>query len=414
MINEVLLMSIIPRERYFQKIMQYRNAPLIKVITGMRRAGKSYILRHILQKAVSDHDVPPENIFYVDKERIEFDPIMNYQDLYQLFQTFLKTIQTDKKIIIAIDEIQSIDQREKFINSSLSQYREKAEIFITGSNSTMLSSELTTYLTGRYLEFEIYPLSFEEYGIFTQQSKSRQLFNEYLKYGGLPGIFSVQKTDEAIFSYLQGIYNTILLKDLIKYFNIRNVDFFEDLYKFLFANVGNIISAKSISDYLKSQRIKISPEVILTYLSYGIKVYMIEMVKSVNPDTKKYFEIYNKYYVGDIGLKNAMVGYNFERDIWKLLENYVYLELKRQGYTIKIGRLSNKKEIDFIAEKHGIVKYFQVTYLLSSEDTSEREYSPLEEVRDNREKYVVSFDETSFDVRKGIKHVNVMDLENIL
>jgi predicted AAA+ superfamily ATPase len=179
----------------------------------------------------------------------------------------------------------------------------------------MLSSELTTYLTGRYLEFEMFPLSFAEYSIFAKQPLDRTLFMEYLKYGGLPGIFSVQKTDETIFNYLQGIYATILLKDLVKSYKVRNVNFFEDLYKFLFANLGNIVSAKSISKYLKNQRIKLSPEVILTYLSYGTKVYLIDMVKSVNPDTKKYFEIYNKYYIGDTGLRNALVGYNFEKDI---------------------------------------------------------------------------------------------------
>ncbi|MDR0607245.1 MAG: ATP-binding protein [Candidatus Peribacteria bacterium] len=315
MINEILHMQIVPREGYLYQIMQYRGAPLIKVLTGMRRVGKSYVLKHILQKAVIDYAIPLENILYVDKERIEFDSIMTYQDLYQFFQTFLKTIQSDKKIIIAIDEIQAIDQREKFINSALAQWREKAEIFITGSNSTMLSSELTTNLTGRYIEFEIFPLGFEEYSIFANHPRTKELFNEYVKYGGLPGIFSVKKTDEVIFPYLQGIYTTILLKDLIKYFGIRNVDFFEDLYKFLFANIGNIVSAKSISDYLKSQRIKLSPEMIITYLSYGTKVYMIDIVKSVNPDTKKYFEIFNKYYVGDLGLRNALVGYNFDKDI---------------------------------------------------------------------------------------------------
>ena len=315
MIQEITQMHIIPREHYFQKIIQYWNSPIIKVITGMRRAGKSYILKYILQKAITDYNIPPENIFYVDKERIEFDPIATYKDLQLLFQTFLKTIQPEMKIVIAVDEIQEIDEREKFINSSLAQYREHVEIFITGSNSTMLSSELSTYLTGRYIEFEIFPLSFEEYSIFAKQPMNKDLFNEYLKYGGLPGIFSVQKTDEIIFSYLQSIYATILLKDLIKYFRIRNINFFEDLYKYLFANIGNIFSAKSISDYLKNQRVNLSPEVILNYLSYGTKVYIINMIKSVNPDTKKYFEIFNKYYVGDIGLRNALVGYNFNKDI---------------------------------------------------------------------------------------------------
>jgi predicted AAA+ superfamily ATPase len=219
---------------------------------------------------------------------------------------------------------------------------------------------------------------------------------------------------ELIKSHQQSIYSTILLKDIVKHFKVRNIDFFEDLYKYLFANVWNIVSSKSISDYLKSQKVNISPEVVLDYLNYWIKVYLLNKVKSVNPETKKFFSIFNKYYIWDIGLRNAIIGYDRKRDIGKLLENYVYLELRRNGYEVKIWRLWIDKEIDFVAEKYWILKYFQVCYLLWSEETIAKEYAPLEKIRDNWEKYVVSMDEINFWIHEWIKHINVLDLHKIL
>ena len=413
MIHNILQQSIISRERYLTKIFQYRDAPIIKVITGMRRSWKSFLLKNILQKAVNDYAIPPENIFYVDKELFLFDDIVTYRDLDKHFQQFLQTIQIGQKIVIAIDEVQEIQQWEKIINSYLSSYAQNAEIFITGSNSTMLSSELSTLLTGRYVEIGVFPLDLEEYTLFSKKPLTRELFEEYLQYGGLPGMLHLQQ-EEAIYPYLKDIYATILLKDIVKYFWVRNVDFFEDLYRYTFANIGNIVNAKSISDYLKSQRVILSPDMVLNYLGYGTKSYLLNKIKSVNPDTKRYFEIYNKYYVWDIGLRNAIVGYDRKKDIWKLIENYVFLELKKYGYEIKVGRLSSWKEIDFVAEKHGIIKYFQVCYLLWGGDTMAREYAPLEEINDNREKFVVSFDEVDFWISEGIRHINVMDLSRIL
>ena len=413
-IQEILNQQIIRRSKYIEKLKWYLWAQVIKVLTWMRRVWKSFILKSLIQELIKDDYVSGNNIFYINKEDLEFDYIKDYIDLNNSFKNFLKTINVWKKIFVWIDEIQEIDGWEKFVNSILSKYNTNIEIFITWSNSNMLSSELSTLIAWRYIEFEIFPLSLKEYSIFSKKEITRELFLEYIKYGWLPWIFFMNKEDLIIFNYLTWIYSTILIKDIVKYFWLRNIDFFESLYKYIFSNIWNIFSAKSISDYLKSQRVKISSETVLNYLDYGLKVYVLNLVQAVEPETKKYFEIYNKYYVWDLWLRNALVWYDFKRDIWKLIENYVYLELKRHSYEIKIWRLKSWKEIDFIATKNGIMKYFQVCYLLGSEETMQREYSSLEEISDNWEKYVVSFDEIDHWIHNWIKHINVMNLEEVL
>jgi len=414
MITEILKEKITKRPYYNKLLRNYLDSNVIKVITWMRRVWKSYLLKYLIQDIIKEGFITKNNIFYINKEDLEFDYIINYIDLYEEFKKFLENITQGKKIFIWIDEIQEISWWEKFVNSILWTYREKVEIYITWSNSNMLSSELSTLITWRYIEVEVYPLSYNEFSIFSAKEKSKELFLEYIKYWWLPWLFWVKKDEKIVFDYLKWIYSTILLKDIIASFWLRNVYFFENLYKYIFANIWNIFSAKSISDYLKWQKVKISPETVLNYLDYWLKVYMLGLVKSVDPDTKKYFEIYNKYYIWDLGLRNSLVWFDYKRDIWKILENYVFLELKRNWYNIKIWRLQNWKEIDFIAEKNGIIKYFQVCYLLGWEETIAREYTPLEEINDNWEKYVVSFDDIDFWLSKGIKHIKIYDLENIL
>jgi len=413
-IQEILNQKIIKRNKYIKELKSYLDSQVIKVLTWMRRVWKSFILKLLIQELVNDGFVNEKNIFYVNKEDLEFDCIKDYNDLNNVFNDFSKNILAWEKIFVWIDEIQEIKGWEKFVNSISLKYNEKIEVFITWSNSNMLSSELSTLIAWRYIEFEIFPLSLEEYSIFSEKEITRELFLEYLKYGWLPWIFFMNKEDLIIFNYLKWIYSTILIKDIIKYFWLRNIDFFESLYKYVFSNIGNIFSAKSISDYLKSQKVKISPETVLNYLDYGLKVYVLSLVKAVDPEAKKYFEIYNKYYVWDLGLRNALVWYDFKRDIWQLIENYVFLELKRYSYDIKIWRLKSGKEIDFIATKNGITKYFQVCYILGSEETMDREYSSLEAISDNWEKYVVSFDEIDHWIHNWIKHINVMNISEIL
>jgi predicted AAA+ superfamily ATPase len=414
MIDEILKEKIIRRDIYVNKLFAYMNSNVIKVLTWMRRVGKSFMLKTIIQDLVARKEIKKQNIFYVNKELLRFDHIKNYKDLDTEFQLFLQGVIPDEKIFIGIDEVQDIEEWEKFVNSYLATYQHTVEIFITWSNSTMLSSELSSHLTWRYIELEVFPLDLDEYALFSQKDISKELFLDYLKYGWLPGIFAMNQDETVIFNYLNGIYATILLKDIVKYFGLRNIDFFENLYKYIFSNIWNVISSKSISDYLKSQKLDISPETILNYIGYWLNVYMLHMVKSVNPDTKKYFEIYNKYYVTDLGLRNSLVWFDLKKDIWKLIENYVFLELKRHWYDVKIWRLSSEREIDFIAEKHWVTKYFQVCYLLWWEDTIAREYGALKGIHDNWEKYVVSFDDIDFGVSDGIRHIHVMKLAEVL
>ena len=412
-IQKILEEKIIDRNFYLDKINNYLNAPLIKVLIGQRRVWKSSILKSIIQKLIKNNDIIAENIFYINKELPIFDDIKNYDDLKNKFKKFLEN-KKEWKIFVGIDEVQEIIGWEKFVNGLLAEYGEKIEIFITWSNSFLLSWELATYLTWRYIEFNIFPLSFEEFCIFKKVECSKKEFLEYLKFGWLPAIFKMQYDENVIFPYLLWVYNTIVLKDIIQYHNIKNISFFKDLYKYTLTNIWNIVSWKSIKDYLKSQQISIWNETVLNFLQYALDTFILNKVYSVEPKTKKYFEIYNKYYAWDLWLRNALVWYNFARDIWKLIENYVYLELRRNWYEIKIWRLKSWKEIDFIATKNWITKYFQVCYLLGSEDTIKREYSALEEIWDNWEKYVLSFDDIDFGINNGIKHLNVMKLSEVL
>lgn len=412
-IQKILKEKIIDRNFYLDKINNYLNTPLIKVLIGQRRVWKSTILKSIIQKLVKNNNIISENIFYINKELPIFDDIKNYDNLKNKFKEFLEN-KKEWKIFVGIDEIQEIVGWERFVNGLLAEYGEKIEIFITWSNSFLLSWELATYLTWRYIEFTIFPLSFEEFCIFKKVEYSKKEFLEYLKFGWLPAIFKMQYDEDVIFPYLLWVYNTIVLKDIIQYHNIKNISFFKDLYKYTLSNIWNIVSWKSIKDYLKSQQIAIWNETVLNFLQYALETFILNKVYSVEPETKKYFEIYNKYYVWDLWLRNALIWYNFARDIWKLIENYVYLELRRNCYEIKIWRLKSWKEIDFIATKNWITKYFQVCYLLGSEDTIKREYSALEEISDNWEKYVLSFDDIDFGINNGIKHINVMKLAEVL
>jgi predicted AAA+ superfamily ATPase len=224
----------------------------------------------------------------------------------------------------------------------------------------------------------------------------------------------MQYEEKTLFEYLLSVYVSIILKDIVQHQRIQNVSFFQDLYRYTMTNIGNIISAKSIRDYLTAQRLTISTDTVINFLHYGTETFLLNKVKSVHPNTKQYFEIFNKYYAGDLGLRNAIVGYGFDKDMRKLMENYVFLELKRNGYEVKIGRLANEKEIDFIAEKQGIIKYFQVCYLLDTQETIDREYGVFAEINDNWEKYVVSFDERDMGIKEGIKRVSVMELSKVL
>lgn len=414
MLKNILNSEIIERDFYINKISNFLWSDLIKVLVGQRRVWKSFILKTIIKILYQKKEICEKNIFYINKEYSDFDHIESYDDLKNEFNIFLTKIEKNKKIFIWIDEAQEIKWWEKFVNSKQLEFSWNIEIFITGSNSNMLSWDLATLLSWRYIEFEIFPLSFEEFCIFKKVDKNKQEFFEYIKYWWLPWIFNLKYNEEVIFSYLKSVYDTIVLKDIISHYNIKNIDFFHKLYKYIFTNISFIFSAKSISNYLKNQDINITTDSVLNFLSYWENTYILNKVVSYRPDTRKFFKIYNKYYVWDLWLRNALVWFNLTSWFWKILENYVFLVLKRYKYEIKIWRLKWDKEVDFIAEKNGITKYFQVAYLLASEETIEREFSSLEQIHNSWEKYVVTLDDINFWIRNGIKHINLLDIEEVL
>lgn len=412
MIDEIIKEKLVARPFYLEQLKQYLWSPLIKVIVGQRRVGKSTLLKQIIQYLVKEKGWEKDQIFYMNKEFPEYDQILSYKELNDLLTTFLE--HKKGKCLIAIDEIQEIQNREKTVNGFLSKYTERVDIIITGSNSNLLSGELSTHIAGRYIELPVYPLSYSEFLDFQKKENNTETFSDYLCFWGLPALSELPSNYDIFHNYLRGVYNTIVLKDIISRFTVKHIDFFETLYRYVFANIGNIFSAKSISDYLKSQKINISVDSVLNYLAYGEQAFILHKIKSQDPKTKKFFTIYNKYYVGDLGIRNSLVGYQPAKDIGGLLENYVYLLLKKWGFSVSIWKLSSWKEIDFIAEKYWKLIYLQVSTSILDPQTLEREYAALEEVNDNWEKLVVTMDAYAFWVKNGIKHYRIEELESFL
>lgn len=411
-IEKILKEPVIEREFYGEQIKKWIWSPLIKVIVGQRRVWKSFLLKQTIQYLVKSKSFLPESFFYLNCEDPQYDSIKEYSDLNTILLPFIE--QQGGKAFIGIDEIQRIKNWEKTINGIQTLYPQ-CEIFVTGSNSDLLSWELATYLSWRFIEIPVFPLSYEEFLKFRKVQASPEIFNEFLTYGWLPGIFSLTYEEDTIFDYGKSVYNTVVLKDIFSRWKINNVYFFEILYKYIFASIGNIFTAKNITDYLKSQNIQISLDSVLNYLHYGEQAYLLFKVKTQDLSSKKQFSIYNKYYVWDIWMRNAQVWYFPQRDIGWILENYVFLLLKKHGYNIHIWRFQNNKEVDFIAEKYGKIKYLQVATVIMDDMTREREYSALEQIHDSWEKYVVSMDQFDFWVSEtGIQHIHIQDLEKYL
>jgi predicted AAA+ superfamily ATPase len=378
--------------------------PVIKVITGMRRVGKSYFVKQIIND-LTDNGIKPEQILYVNMELVKFDFVKNYKDIHTYVSVFFKNIEKPKYIFI--DEIQEIQQWEKAISSFMAEG--EYDIYITGSNSNLLSSELSTLISGRYIEFNIYSLSFNEFLDFRLENKMdvKTEFNNYLKFGGFPVIHNFNFNEELTYQYISSLYNTILLKDVISRYNLRNIRLFTDIVKFTFSNLGQIFSSNSISKYLRNQRKNVGVETIQNYLHYLESSFLLYKVQRYDIKGKRILDLFEKYYFGDISLKNAIMGYK-DDDISGLLENIVFLKLKQDNYNVFIGKYDDY-EIDFIAEKSGNKKYFQVAYLLDSGKTKEREFSVLEKVKDNYPKYVITMDNLPTSNRNGITRMHIVD-----
>jgi len=396
---------MIKRDLYWKKISPFIDKPVIKIITGMRRVGKSYFLKELIER-LGQQGVAEDNILFIDKEDLAFDAIQSYMDLYEYVNSELSDVKGRKYLFV--DEIQEIEEWERCVASFLKN--EEYDIYITGSNAHLLSSELATLISGRYIEVVLYPLSFGEYRIFRGEDftdKDRE-FQQYLRYGGLPGLFHMEITDETVFQYLNAIYNTILLKDVVKRYNVRNVALLEQFARYFFDNIGQLMASHNITKFLKSQNIKTYPDTIQNFLSYFTATFLGYSAKRFDIKGKRRFEINDKYFVNDLGIRHSVIGYR-GGDIAQLLENVVFIELLRRGYSVNVG-IQGQREIDFIATRQNEKMYIQVTYLLESKSTVEREFIPLLEVKDNYPKFVLSMDSKIWgDEYEGIKRLNIID-----
>ncbi|MCK5821449.1 MAG: ATP-binding protein [Bacteroidales bacterium] len=396
---------MIQRERYLHRIIPFIDKPVIKVITGIRRCGKSTLLKMIRQSFV-EQGVHEENLLLVNKDSLEFNWLVNAQQLAQYVKD--QFANKDGAKYLFIDEIQEIEGWEKTISGLLTD--QIADIYITGSNSRLLSSELATYITGRYVEINLYPLSFSEFLLFrgvSDPDKWESEFGLFMRYGGFPGIHHMEYDDEVVGQYTSAIVSSILLKDVVARNNLRDIALLERLTRFVADNCGNITSSKRIADFLKSQRIKGSVDTIQAYLSMLTTAFIFHKVNRFDIKGKRLLEIHEKYYAGDIGLRNSLIGYKLN-DIAGQLENIVYLELLSRGYQVSIGKI-NDLEIDFIATKNNRQSYFQVAYLLANQKTINREFGALEKVTDNYPKVVLSLDKHLSNNRNGIQWINLID-----
>jgi len=390
----------IKRPLYIDRARPFLSKNLIKIFTGQRRTGKSYMFFQIMDLVEALH--PGSNIIYIDKDIHDFDFIRNDNDL---LDHVAENRLPGEMNFLFIDEVQEIEQFEKALRSLL--VTGNMDIWCTGSNSSMLSGDLATVLSGRYIEIRIHGLSFSEFLIFHKLEYTAESHGQYLKYGGLPNLMVFPLSDQVVFDYLKSINATVLLKDVVARYNIRNVNFLENLIRFLADSTGSLISTKRISDYLKSQRMAISPVIIANYLSYLASAYYIIRVPRSDLQGKKIFETSEKYYFEDLGLRNAIIGYK-PQDINKLIENSVFQHMIRMGFNVYVGK-TGEKEIDFVCERQGEKIYIQCAYLLTDDQTIEREFGNLMLIKDNYPKFVVTMDDFKGNTNQGIIHSNLRE-----
>ncbi len=388
------------RPIYLDRIAPFIGQNLIKVLVGQRRVGKSYLLLQLMDKIKEAS--PDAHIIYINKELNDFEEIKDHVTLNRYLANH---IVPNKRNYIFIDEIQDIIGFEKTLRSL--QAKNEHDLYITGSNAFLLSGELATYLSGRYIEFKIFGLTYSEFLEFRNAAEGVGSFSDYLKFGGLPYLVNLELQDELVFDYLRNIYAAILFKDVVARHSIRDISLLQNLIRYLADNIGSLLSAKSISDFLKAQRISVSPNVILNYLSYLEEAFFILKVNRTELRGKKIFEIGQKYYLEDMGLRHALLGYR-PTDIGKILENTVYIHLRVAGYEVHVGKYLDK-EIDFVCQRGNDKMYIQVAYLLSDEQTVVREFGNLELIKDNYPKYVLSMDEFAAGNRNGVQHRHVRD-----
>ena len=398
---------MIVRERFIRQIRDFMDKPVVKIITGMRRCGKSALLELTRQELLG-RGVGEQNIIYINFESLRYEALKDYKALYAKISEQGEKV--TGKLYVLLDEIQEVNAWEQVINSLRVDF--DCDIYVTGSNAKLLSGELATLLAGRYVEIRVYPLDFQEYLDFAAtnadevQLSRQEQFANFLRFGGLPGIHQMKWEEERIMQYLHDIYNSVLLKDVIARNKIRDTALLESIVLYLMDNIGNTFSAKTISDFLKSQGRKLSAETVYNYLKALESAFLIHKVVRFDIKGRRILETQEKYYLSDLGLRHAVMGYQ-DNDIAGVLENIVYLELLRRGWSVNIGK-QDVAEVDFVANRTDERLYVQVCYVLTPENT-EREFAPLEAINDNYEKIVLSTDTLLRINRGGIRQKNIMD-----
>ncbi|WP_295089120.1 ATP-binding protein [uncultured Catenibacterium sp.] len=396
---------MIERPLYLDKIMPFVDTPFVKILTGVRRCGKSTILKMIIKKIKEEKNVDDEQIL-----NYRFDS-MEYEDMTtkELYLELKSKILQSKKTYLFLDEIQEIEGWEKVVNTLASDF--DVDIYITGSNSRMMSSEISTYLTGRYITFHIYTLSFEEYLMFkksyTTLKDLKQEFSQYVRLGGFPATHLQDYSQDEVYTIVKDIYNSTIFSDIVRRNQVKKIDQLERVVKYTFNNIGNTFSAKSISNYFKSEQRKIDNETVYSYLEKLQKAYILHKCSRYDLQGKNILKTQEKFYLADVSLRYSVLGYTVD-SVAASLENIVYLELKRRGYDVYIGKIKDK-EIDFVAAKQNEKIYVQVTQEIKSEKTQKREYEQLLEIRDNYPKYVVMADNFAGGNYEGIKTMNIVD-----
>ena len=398
---------MLKRDEYIKKIVPFIDKDVIKVLTGIRRSGKSVMLK-LLMEELKKRKINKNQFIYINFENLKYRNLKNYEKLYDFILN--KANKKYKNYYIFLDEIQEVEEWERCVNSLRVDEDFNFDIYITGSNAKLLSGALSTYLAGRYIEFVVYPFSFKEFFEIIQEKnqkiKVKEAFQNYVKFGGMPFLHNLNYNYETSMQYLQDLYASIILKDITQRNNIRDTDLLERIINYIIINIGNTFSATSISKFFKSENRKVATETILNYIKACEEAFLVYRVARNDLLGKKILNVNEKYYVADHGIREAIMENN-QKDINQVLENIVYFEMLRRGYNIKIGKVDNL-EVDFVCKKNDETIYIQVSYLLASEDTKEREFSVLENIKDNYPKYVLSMDE--FDMsRNGIKHVNLIE-----
>ena len=394
---------MIERNEYLNKLIYWKDKQIIKIITGIRRCGKSTIFE-LYKNYLKSNKVKDNQIISINFEDMEFEELFDYKKLYKFITS---KIQNNRKYYIFLDEIQHVNNFQKVVDSLF--IKKNVDVYITGSNAYLLSGELATLLSGRYIEIEMLPLSFKEYcNYYKNQKDKKVLFDNYLKFGGFPYTTELNNDNKAIEIYLKGIYNTVLLKDVVAKNKISDVMILESVIKFVFHNIGSFVSTKKIADTLNSNGRKVSVNTIENYLSALINCYILYRVNRFDIKGKQYLKTLEKYYVADTGLRDILIT-SQETDIGHILENVVYLELLRRGYKVCVGKVIDEKEIDFVAESSNEIIYYQVCSNIKNVDILKRELSALSKIKDNFPKYLITQDETLEKTYNGIKQINIID-----